>query len=210
MLHCGPTVGISISMMISNAGSIALMTQPIASLASGWFTDTLGRRRTMILVNVPHIAAWLLMYMATTTIEIYAAGVLLGIGVGLMETSVITYVGEISHQSIRGILLALSNLSGMLGIVTMYLAGALASWRNVALMCLAVPILAVGLICLVSSLVSKRPQPSHVDDHPPFQIRADTGNSVLAADPRSRCGRTQVTAVAAWLGSGTVCSVRIR
>lgn len=131
------------------SGSIALMTQPLASILSGWFTDTLGRRRTMILVNIPHIIAWVLMYRATTITEVYAAGVLLGIGVGLMETSVITYVGEISHQSIRGILLALSNLSGMLGIVTMYLAGALASWRDVALMCLAVPIVALVLICLV-------------------------------------------------------------
>lgn len=179
------TVGRIILMPHSIAGSIALMTQPIASLVSGWFTDTLGRRRTMILVNVPHIAAWLLMYMATSTTEIYAAGVLLGIGVGLMETSVITYVGEISHQSIRGILLALSNLSGMLGIVSMYLAGALASWRNVALMCLAIPILAVCLICLVSFLSYCMPAFNECRLYAMPSTFADTGNTVLVADTRS-------------------------
>lgn len=125
------------------------MTQPLASILSGWLTDTLGRRYTMVLVNVPHIADWLLMYRATTTAEVYAAGVLFGLGVGLMETSVLTYVGEISHQSLRGTLLAMSTLTGMLGISCMYLAGALAAWRQVALICLSFPIAAMLLILLV-------------------------------------------------------------
>lgn len=76
-------------------GSIALLTEPIASLASGWFTDTLGRQRTMVLMNVPHIVAWVLMYRATTVAEIFVAGALLGIGIGLMESCVIAYIGEI-------------------------------------------------------------------------------------------------------------------
>lgn len=127
------------------------MTQPLAGLLSGWLTDSLGRRRTMILVNIPHIVAWLLLYRATTTAEIYVAGCLLGLGVGLMETSVLTYVGEVSHQSLRGTLLAMSTLTGMLGISSMYLLGALAAWRQVALMCLAVPISALLIILLVCS-----------------------------------------------------------
>lgn len=106
----------------------------------------------MIFVNVPHIVAWILMYRATSTAEIFIAGVLLGIGVGLMETAIITYVGEISHHSLRGILLTLSNLSGMLGMSAMYLAGSLALWRHVALMCAVVPLLALVLICFVSIL----------------------------------------------------------
>lgn len=107
----------------------------------------------MILVNVPHIAAWLLMYRATTTTEVYVAGVLFGLGIGLMEASVITYVGEISHQSLRGTLLAMSTLTGMLGISGMYLAGALAAWRQVALMCLSVPIAAMLFIMLVCAVL---------------------------------------------------------
>lgn len=76
-------------------GSIGLLTEPLASLVSGWFTDTLGRRRTMVLVNLPHIAAWVMMWRATTVVEVFAAGALLGLGIGLMESCVIAYVGEI-------------------------------------------------------------------------------------------------------------------
>lgn len=76
-------------------GSIAFLAEPLGSIVSGWFTDTLGRRRAMVLVNVPHIVAWVLMYRATTTAEIFVAGALLGLGIGLMESCVIAYIGEI-------------------------------------------------------------------------------------------------------------------
>lgn len=82
-------------------GSIGLLTEPMASLISGWFTDTLGRRLTMVLVNIPHIAAWILIYCATSTVEIFVAGALLGLGIGMMETCVIAYVGEIRYNCNR-------------------------------------------------------------------------------------------------------------
>lgn len=54
-----------------------------------------------------------------------------------------------SHQSIRGPLLVLSNLSGMLGVVSMYMLGAYLPWRQVALVCLAIPCSALLLVRLV-------------------------------------------------------------
>lgn len=49
----------------------------------------------MFLVNIPHVIAWILMYNATSIGEVFAANVMLGLGVGLMEAPIITYVGEI-------------------------------------------------------------------------------------------------------------------
>lgn len=49
----------------------------------------------MILVNIPHIIAWLMLFYSTTLWEIFVAYALLGLGVGLMEAPIITYVGEI-------------------------------------------------------------------------------------------------------------------
>lgn len=130
-------------------GSLAFMTQPIGSIVSGWITEQIGRKRAMLIVNIPHIIAWAMLVWATSVLEIFVAGVLLGLGVGLMESPIMTYVGEISHKSIRGPLLALSNLSVMVGSLTMYLLGSLFAWRTCALISLFVPIVTVLLLLIV-------------------------------------------------------------
>lgn len=77
------------------AGSIAFFCKPFASAASGWISEPIGRKRAMFLVNIPHVIAWTLMYFSTTVWEIFIANVLIGIGVGLMEAPILTYIGEI-------------------------------------------------------------------------------------------------------------------
>lgn len=69
--------------------------QPIGSALSGWLTEPIGRKRAMILVNIPHIIAWTMLYHAQTPAQMYAAVVLIGLGTGLMEAPILTYVGEI-------------------------------------------------------------------------------------------------------------------
>lgn len=76
-------------------GSIAYICQPVGSLLSGWISEPLGRKRAMFFVNIPHVIAWIMMYNAATIGEVFAANVMLGLGVGLMEAPIITYVGEI-------------------------------------------------------------------------------------------------------------------
>lgn len=75
--------------------SLIFISQPIGCILSGWLTDRLGRKKAMVLVNIPHIAAWLMISYATRVEEMYAAAVILGLGIGVMETPVVTYIGEI-------------------------------------------------------------------------------------------------------------------
>lgn len=70
--------------------------QPLGSLFSGWLTEPIGRKYGMMVVNVPHIAGWLVLYFATTIEAVFIAGAMLGWAVGFMETPTITYVGEIT------------------------------------------------------------------------------------------------------------------
>lgn len=51
----------------------------------------------MILVNIPHIIAWVMLHFAQSLEEIFIAAVLLGLGVGFMEAPIVTYVGEIRY-----------------------------------------------------------------------------------------------------------------
>lgn len=55
-----------------------------------------------------------------------------------------------SQPKIRGILVACSGVAVMLGVFLMYLLGTLMHWRNVALTCLFLPIIAFIVICFVS------------------------------------------------------------
>lgn len=67
----------------------------VGSLFSGIITEPIGRKRAMIFVNIPHIIGWFLLYFATSLTEIFIGVSLLGLGVGLMEAPIVTYVGEI-------------------------------------------------------------------------------------------------------------------
>lgn len=69
--------------------------EPLGSVLSGWITEPIGRKKAMFFVNVPHVIAWTLLYYSSSLTEVLIAFVFLGLGVGLMEAPIITYVGEI-------------------------------------------------------------------------------------------------------------------
>lgn len=63
---------------------------------SGFLASWLGRKRSMIFVNIPHIVGWIILYAAKNVDQIFMGNILLGMGNGLMESPVILYVGEIA------------------------------------------------------------------------------------------------------------------
>lgn len=70
----------------------------IRSVYSHFYThriDSLGRKWAMIVVNIPFAIAWLLLYRASDVSMIFVAITLMGLAIGLMESPVITYIGEI-------------------------------------------------------------------------------------------------------------------
>lgn len=65
-------------------------------MLSGILLEHVGRKRGMILANLPHIVAWIMLYYAKDLQMLFMADVLLGLGIGFMEAPVLTYVGEIA------------------------------------------------------------------------------------------------------------------
>lgn len=82
-------------MLHIHPGSLIFIGELIGSTASGWMTDPLGRRLSMILVNIPIITAWAILCNATSNTMIFTAISIMGLSTGLMEAPVITYLGEI-------------------------------------------------------------------------------------------------------------------
>jgi predicted MFS family arabinose efflux permease len=70
------------------AGSINLICVPLGCLMSGTLTQPLGRKRSMILVNVPFIVAWIMFHYASNVGMLYASLVLTGLSGGLLEAPV--------------------------------------------------------------------------------------------------------------------------
>lgn len=55
----------------------------------------------MLIVNVPFIVSWFMMYRATSVVEVFIAYALLGFGVGLSEAPIITYIGAENKYKIH-------------------------------------------------------------------------------------------------------------
>lgn len=66
-------------------------------------TDYMGRRRAMMVVNIPYAVAWAMMFNASSIVEIFIANSLLGFGIGLMESSIMTYV-SIYYYNLRNLI----------------------------------------------------------------------------------------------------------
>lgn len=114
------------------------------------FLDLIGRKRTMMLTNLPLLIAWILLYRATSTWEIFIANALLGLGSGIMEAPVIAYIGEIGEPEFRSFLMAYTYIGMTFGSLFVSILNTLMPWRLVAMVCIFVPIANTALLCFVS------------------------------------------------------------
>ncbi|XP_068619871.1 facilitated trehalose transporter Tret1-like isoform X2 [Battus philenor] len=130
-------------------GSMAFLFQPLGSIFSGPLLDYFGRKKALLLVNIPHLVAWLLMYFAWNVPSLFVGNALLGLGTGIMEAPSVTYVGEVTDPSLRGCLTTLTNGFTFIGIFIAYLLGTVLPWKQAALVSLTVPLATMALVLLV-------------------------------------------------------------
>nr|CAD7605976.1 unnamed protein product [Timema genevievae] len=85
------------------SGSINLICVPLGCLLSGSLTQPLGRKRAMMLVNIPFIAAWIMFHYASSVGMLYTSLALTGFGGGLLEAPVTLWSkGKVSDFCARG------------------------------------------------------------------------------------------------------------
>lgn len=111
----------------------------------------MGRKRAMMVVNIPLIIAWFLLCNATEVWQIFIANMLFGLASGLTESPTITYIGEICEPAFRGILIAYTHAGWTLGMLVVSILNTLLPWRTVALICMFVPVLTTLALCFVSN-----------------------------------------------------------
>nr|XP_018906603.1 PREDICTED: facilitated trehalose transporter Tret1-like isoform X1 [Bemisia tabaci] len=131
--------------------SILLIVQPIGSLLSGYVQEVVGRKISLVVVNIPQLVGWYLMYAATTVDMLYWSCVTLGFSIGFMEAPTLAYVGEISQPRLRGMLSCITNSHVPLGhLVEFFIGGYVAKdWRMAMAISAVFPIISILAISQV-------------------------------------------------------------
>lgn len=77
----------SLKLLSSNtvvSASIGFICQPVGSILSGIVLEPLGRKYSMLLVNVPQILGWYLFYAAGSLFTLFTAIVIMGLGLSII------------------------------------------------------------------------------------------------------------------------------
>lgn len=100
---------------ISWFASITAILCPVGGPLSGFFTDRIGRKKTLILISIISIISWITIGFAskvdaqTCFIQLMIGRALIGIAIGMTTAPAVMYVSEVCHPKLRGRLTLLSS-----------------------------------------------------------------------------------------------------
>ncbi|XP_039748735.1 facilitated trehalose transporter Tret1-like isoform X2 [Pararge aegeria] len=142
----------SIPVTDSEASWIASLSSagtPIGCILSGYLMDTIGRRLTLIVTEVPLIIGWILVACAQNVPMIYVGRLLVGLGSGMVGAPARVYTCEVSQPHLRGMLGAMASVGVSTGVLIQYIIGSVTSWNILAGLSATVPILSLlGMLFL--------------------------------------------------------------
>ncbi|KAK9504944.1 hypothetical protein O3M35_009110 [Rhynocoris fuscipes] len=123
--------------------SLTAVSTPIGCILSGYLMDLIGRKKTLIMTQLPTLAGWLLIGSATTVPMVYAGRLLVGLGSGMVGAPARVYTAEATQPHLRGMLSAVASVGVSLGVLIEYFLGAIFNWTTVALLSSLVPTFAL-------------------------------------------------------------------
>ncbi|CAG7826803.1 unnamed protein product [Allacma fusca] len=130
-------------------GSIATLGAVAACPFAGYGITNFGRRMTMLLLTVPFLGGWLLIFFAQDFAMIYAGRFLTGFCGGAFTIAAPVFIAESADVKIRGGLASGFDLMVSVGMLYIYAIGAYTSWHTQALCCGLIPIVFHILMCFV-------------------------------------------------------------
>lgn len=99
---------------ISWFASVTAVACPFGGPISGFLSEKIGRRNTLMFINVIAIVSWVLIGTSSRDnvqaffIQLMFGRALIGLCIGMITTPAVTYSSEVCHQKIRGRLTVLS------------------------------------------------------------------------------------------------------
>ncbi|XP_075231760.1 facilitated trehalose transporter Tret1-like isoform X2 [Lycorma delicatula] len=130
-------------------GSIIFFSQPFGAFSSGFCQDLFGRKRTMLLVNIPFLIGWILLYYSSSVMQLNCAASLLGLSLGFIEAPALSYIGEMSEPRLRGIMSLFATAFESIGTLVECFIGALTNWRSTCAISAVFPVIAFISLSLI-------------------------------------------------------------
>jgi len=125
--------------------SVSTIGTPCGCILAGYFTDLLGRKRTLIALQFPAVIGWLMVGCASTVEWIYIGRFLVGLSSGMIGAPSRVYTAEVSQPHLRGVLAAFASVGTSLGVMLEYVFGSLLFWDKLAFINAVFPAVALFL-----------------------------------------------------------------
>ncbi|XP_050460356.1 facilitated trehalose transporter Tret1-like isoform X2 [Cataglyphis hispanica] len=126
--------------------SISSIGTPIGCLASGYMMDMFGRKRSLIITEIPALLGWLLIAFATDIRMIYAGRFFVGLGSGMVGAPARVYTSEVTQPHLRGMLTAFASVGVSTGVLIEYALGSIVTWNVCAAISGILPLTALLLM----------------------------------------------------------------
>ena len=131
------------------AASLSSLSTPIGCILGGYLSDRIGRKKTLILTEIPLILGWMIIAFASQIEMIYLGRLLCGLGSGIVGAPARVYTSEVTQPHLRGMLTALSSVALSFGVLMQYTLGAFLSWQTVSAVSCIVPVIAFIGMCML-------------------------------------------------------------
>lgn len=109
--------------------------------------DMLGRKKTLIMIEIPLIIGWLMIAFASNITMIYIGRLLVGFGSGLVGAPCRVYTSEVTQPYLRGMLGAFSAVGISFGVLFQYTIGSFVTWQVLSGVSTIIPLLALS--CMI-------------------------------------------------------------
>ncbi|KAK9509422.1 hypothetical protein O3M35_006746 [Rhynocoris fuscipes] len=112
--------------------SLAVLVVPVVALFSGYLVDSIGRLNTIRIACIPYIIGWILIATANNITMLFIGRFLTGFAIAMGPSPAIVYITEVARPDLRGSLICMGPSMTSLGMLFIYIKGALLHWRTVA------------------------------------------------------------------------------
>ncbi|XP_059474208.1 solute carrier family 2, facilitated glucose transporter member 8-like isoform X2 [Neocloeon triangulifer] len=112
--------------------SISNIATPVGCLLSAWTLERVGRKFTLVLLNVPCMVGWVFLATSNTLWGLFVGRICTGLAIGLASAVTNVYLAEVVKPAMRGFLICWNSISIALGILIVYILGSALPWRYAA------------------------------------------------------------------------------